>query len=184
MSEMSRERGHSRVWADDTAYEEYAQDRANPLTGKRFLHAIKRHVACVVWNRLGNDDEDVVAEIVARIFTKEQTHFAGRSKFSTWAHRIATNYCNSLLRKRYRYRELSLDNIPERDWRRLRAVNAGGQFLLRKELEEKLTGKERDLLKRKLDKESEKEIASAWSSTISSVRNRWYRLRQKLLLLV
>lgn len=171
-------------WADDVAYGEYVKDRNDTVNGKRFLAALQRHVSRVVWNRVGVDDPDLINDIVVRIVTKEPTHFEGRSQFSTWAHKVATRCCFDHLRSRAKRREISLEGITEKDWRQLKLSNLGGWQILRKQLEGQLSAEERELLARRLRGDSQREIATEWNVTLDTVRNRWYRLRQKLLRLL
>jgi RNA polymerase sigma factor (sigma-70 family) len=65
-----------------------------------------------------DDAEDVLEDSWMRAFT-HMGSFDGRSAFSTWVTRIAINSALTMIRRRRKQRELSLDDLVDRDNRRV-----------------------------------------------------------------
>ncbi len=57
------------------------------------------------------DAEDATQEVFLRVFAKAGT-FVGRSRVSTWIHRLTVNFCLNLLKSRKRRAMPSLDAMP------------------------------------------------------------------------
>jgi RNA polymerase sigma-70 factor (ECF subfamily) len=70
----------------------------------------EKHVYNIAWNMLRNqeDAEEVLQETFIKAYDK-LNQFEGRSKFSTWLYRIATNEALMILRKRNPLQPVSLD---------------------------------------------------------------------------
>ncbi|HPZ08304.1 MAG TPA: sigma-70 family RNA polymerase sigma factor [Candidatus Eremiobacteraeota bacterium] len=74
------------------------------------INTYEKHVYNIAWNMLRNteDAEEVLQETFIKAYSKLY-QFEGRSKFSTWLYRIATNESLMLLRKRNPVPHVSLD---------------------------------------------------------------------------
>lgn len=56
--------------------------------------------------------EDVAQEVFLKVWTHATSWQPGKARFSTWIHRVTTNQCYDLLRKKG---EVLLDTLPERE---------------------------------------------------------------------
>ncbi len=70
----------------------------------------EKHVYNIAWNMLRNqeDAEEVLQETFIKAYNK-LNQFEGRSKFSTWLYRIATNEALMIIRKKNPAQPVSLD---------------------------------------------------------------------------
>ncbi|MEQ8222448.1 MAG: sigma-70 family RNA polymerase sigma factor [Candidatus Eremiobacterota bacterium] len=70
----------------------------------------EKHVYNIAWNMLRNqeDAEEVLQETFIKAYDK-LNQFEGRSKFSTWLYRIATNEALMIIRKKNPVQTVSLD---------------------------------------------------------------------------
>ena len=70
----------------------------------------EKHVYNIAWNMLRNqeDAEEVLQETFIKAYNK-LNQFEGRSKFSTWLYRIATNEALMIIRKKNPVQPVSLD---------------------------------------------------------------------------
>lgn len=70
----------------------------------------EKHVYNIAWNMLRNqeDAEEVLQETFIKAYDK-LNQFEGRSKFSTWLYRIATNEALMIIRKKNPVQPVSLD---------------------------------------------------------------------------
>ncbi|MBU0553794.1 sigma-70 family RNA polymerase sigma factor [Myxococcota bacterium] len=73
----------------------------------------------ICYRMLGNpcDAEDLAQETFLRAFRGIQD-YQHKAKLGTWLYRIAVNLCKNYLGYRHRRRSASVDDIPERHWRR------------------------------------------------------------------
>jgi len=73
-------------------------------------HGERAHAVALKILRNPADADDVVQDVMLRIWTKSHMWQPGEAKFSTWLHRIVTNRCLDLHR---RPRTETIDNAPD-----------------------------------------------------------------------
>ena len=68
---------------------------------EKLVNLHEKHVYNIAWNMLRNqeDAEEVLQETFIKAYDK-LNQFEGRSKFSTWLYRIATNEALMMIRKK------------------------------------------------------------------------------------
>jgi RNA polymerase sigma factor (sigma-70 family) len=165
----------------DATYEAWrAEDTL--ITFNRLLAALRRHATAVCIKLMGYAPDDLLGDIVSKALLKQATHFNGRSRFSTWFHRLALNTAYDYVRKQRQRRERSFEGLGERDFLRLVAPleDALERRLLLEKLRAELPPDEYDLVRRLAEGESLKEIARACHLKFRTLQTRWRRLKLRL----
>jgi RNA polymerase sigma-70 factor, ECF subfamily len=104
-------------------------------------------------------------------------NFKGKSKFSTWFHRIVLNECNRVLKHKQRRAEVPLDDVAEDSFGR--NSPAGGEILIQ-QVAGLAGSKDGRILELVMQGYSSREIATKLHMSSTVVRKRWERARKKL----
>jgi len=168
--------------------------RARQGDEEAFGELLERHQARVYNHALrlmGNpqDAEEVLQDTFVQVF-RNLEKFEGRSRFSTWLYRIATNEALMRLRKARRKREVFLEDTTEGERERCRE---GMRVLARSPLDDVLDEEIRNQLARLLaelpeeyravfamrdiDGFSNAEVAEVLGITVAAVKSRLHRSR-------
>jgi RNA polymerase sigma factor (sigma-70 family) len=160
----------------DKAYAKYVAGPGDLTEAE--LHAVLfAHALRLCWQELKEHRTDLASDACWKAF-KNLDGFQGKSKFSTWFHRIVLNTITSAKRLEARLSEVGLEMVGE-------AAASGGSnpeaHRLFEQLQEGLTAEELVLWQFKLKGVAEGTIATALKLTTEGVRSRWFRLKKKLL---
>jgi RNA polymerase sigma-70 factor (ECF subfamily) len=173
-------------------YEQWrdADESQRPDLEAKLFEPITDHAEIVVWTKLGENNRDVIGDIVLGVM-KGIRKFRGDSQFSTWVHQIALNKVIDEIDRRSRERRMFAD-IPGLD------ADEEGDMRVRKEppdlveppdlaarvdaerLIEPLREDERALLELKCKGYTDEQIATILRITLDAAESRWRRLRHKV----
>jgi RNA polymerase sigma-70 factor (ECF subfamily) len=127
------------------------------------------------------DAEDVVQDVLVKVWTSRGTWRAGSARFSTWLYRVITNRCIDLCR---RPRTTDVEDVPELPDGKADAVttiHVGEVNLLLERAMGKLPNQQRiAIILSYHDDLSNPEIAEIMDTTISAVESLLKRGRQQL----
>ena len=165
----------------DNAYATW-KELATDEAFARLIVAMRRHATAVCIDFMGYAPDEVVNEAISKALLKEATHFAGRSKFSTWFHRLTTNTAHDYIRQRVRRRERSLEGLRERDFLHLFVSPQAAieQRITLEGLRARMSPEDFTLLERLSEGATLKEIAEECHLKFRTLQTRWRRLRQRL----
>jgi RNA polymerase sigma-70 factor, ECF subfamily len=127
------------------------------------------------------DADDVVQDVLLKVWQNRGTWQAGKAKFSTWLYRVVTNRCLDLRR---RPRTEDMDNAPEQADEHPDALTSMQRLELRDQLERSmahLPDQQRiALILSYTDDLSNAEIAEIMETTVAAVESLLKRGRQQL----
>lgn len=129
--------------------------------------------------------EDATQEIFLKVY-ESLAEFEGRSAFSTWLYRIASNHCLNIISKRKNERLDSLDGLTEKygeSLRLLRVENHPSKQIENKQMVEaifkQISPEEKLILTlREMEGFSYKELSELLQIPIETVKVRLFRARQ------
>ena len=183
-------------WAENKLYAKWLEaepaDRGD-IEAKLYA-AVKRHAQAVLWNKLDEAPDDLVASVAEAVIT-QLPKFQGKSKFSTWVQGIAQRKTKQYIRGKVRARKVfdeytavvestaagesedenSLD-------RRIGVITPSvspqveGEIAV-KQFRESLSKEDATLLQHKEQGLASKDIAERTGSTVEAVDSRWARLK-------
>jgi RNA polymerase sigma-70 factor (ECF subfamily) len=135
------------------------------------------HALSVAWLQLREYRPDIANFCVHKAF--QQMHkFRGESKFSTWFHRIVLNACSRNLHNQLRRAEIPLDQVQESGETNESAILAKLQIA---KIAAGLDSADRQFLEWKLAQLNDVEISEQTGWSKANVRQRWSRLRKRIL---
>lgn len=158
------------------------------VCGGRMLAVARRMLSCE------EDAQDAVQEAFLSAF-RSLDRFDGRSRLSTWLHRICVNCCLMRLRTQRRRPERSIDQllpqfredghqeIPARPWKPIEASGIEQlelRDLVRSRIAELPEPYREVLMLRDIEEHSTEETASLLGLTPAAVKTRLHRARQAL----
>jgi len=153
------------------------------------IHAFQRPVYNMAYRMLNNQQEaeEATQEAFIRMVTRLES-YNNEYKFSTWLLSITRNYCIDLIRKK-KMLHLSIDEplpphpalISERSKNPEQSAMYADKQVMVQEMLQKLPEDDREaIVLRYFYDHSYDEIASIMETTVSSVKARLFRARQKL----
>ncbi len=157
--------------------------------GNAFEQLVKKYEHSVfntIYRYIGDSDEacDIAQEVFIKVWRHAKS-FKGKSKFTTWLHRIVVNQCLSYRSKR-KLRIVSLDEtmekgkIPESLKVEIEFEGKRKAEIVRKAIDE-LPGRQRiALILSKFDNKSYAEIAQIMGVSLSSVESLIFRAKENL----
>lgn len=161
----------------DQAYEKYKHhDLDCTLCNDVLIRALEKHAYAVAGSIFHRRRPDVVNEALMKAW-KGMGKFRGESKFSTWFHRIVLNTCKQFGARetRERKREVPLSDTTVGQLS-VDAISGMGRLDIR----EYLTREEWLFLLDKLSPMPDAEVAEKWGLSLSGVRGKWRRIKQKI----
>lgn len=118
----------------------------------------------------------IANESVYRAIARSK-NFKGRSKFSTWFHRIVLNECNRILKVKQEKDEISLDAAGDKY---IAIDNDVFEEICYNQIAEMGQKSDRVILEMYRIGYSSREIARKLKMSTEQVRKRWQRLRERL----
>lgn len=163
------------VREEDKTYAEWlaAGEAEKPALLKRLLCLLSQHASAIVWESLHERRPEIVNEALYKAIDKH-SQFQGGSKFSTWFHRIVLNLCLDEHRLRAKLKEEPLDETV------LAATDDTLQRAILGSVLENLSNEDRILVLMRMDGSTDREIARALGTSYGAVRQRWWKLKNRL----
>jgi RNA polymerase sigma factor (sigma-70 family) len=149
---------------------------------------VHRHARAVIFQTIHQANKDLAHDITSTVIT-QLADFKGKSKFSTWVHRIILNHCYDYIRRTTVERERFYASENPQDDIRLKDDKAEGAFYRvdqaldlepLKRLIEELPNKDYVLLDCRLDGLTIQEAATKLGDSEDAVESRWRRVRSRL----
>lgn len=163
----------------DRAWEQYRFGKSTGLglqDVEESLHAaLYKHALRVCYTELNEHRSDIASDACWKAF-RNLGGFRGKSKFSTWFHRIVLNTITSAKRTQIRLAEVGLEHA---EGHAFTPDAIGPRFA--EQLRDVMNKEELALWDFKLRGVGERELAKSLGLTVEGVRSRWFRLRKKLL---
>lgn len=180
-------------WAENKLYAEWLKtEPANRGDVEAKLYAaVKRHAQAVLWTKLNEAPDDLVASVGDAVIT-QLTKFRRKSKFSTWVQGIAQRKAKQYIRGKVRARKIfdeytvvveseEEDALDRRVGEITPSVSpdAEGEIAVTK-FRENLSAEDAALLQHKEEGLKGKEIAQKMGTTVEAVDSRWARLKPRV----
>lgn len=143
----------------------------------RLVEALRLYARRLVFKFLGTYSPEIENTAVYQALTYSH-QFRGDAKFTTWFYPVVHNLCSKELRRKIVERER---NVPIEDAENIGVDSEPEVEITLDEVLEELDEMDQRIAQLKLEGFKESEIAAQLGVTEDSVRNRWRRLKLKIL---
>lgn len=143
------------------------------------IKLLTKHARSVCWQKLPDLQSEhsyISNESVYRAIARSK-NFKGKSKFSTWFHKIVLNECNRVLKKQQARSEVPLEDTSEPS---ADGGNGGFDSVLATQVEDMARKQDRRILRMIKKGYSRKEIAAELHLSNANVRKIWERIVRRL----
>lgn len=143
------------------------------------LKAMESHAYAITSSVFGHRRPDVVNEALMRAWGSLEK-FQGRSRFSTWFHRIVLNVCKAHGARETREKEKFVSLSTKEVLDLYCEFSQSSTDTAFRKAWNVLTPGERDFMDDMLHSLRDAEVAAKWGLSLSGVRGRWHRIKRKI----